>query len=162
MIEEPLDRHSAEQAEGIMSALCPSKSEQRVVLGQLLRSINVAEQYAPNSWAVTLFGNGFRLNLGPVEATRSSGARFDYFCLASCPSRPNSMVSCSPPTFIACRSLKASLQPPFQISTVSLSHFSQFTASLCTPLRLHQKAHLERHHHLPAATHPGYSPMPST
>jgi hypothetical protein len=35
---------------------------------QLLQSIAIAERLGPNSWAVTLFKEGFRLNVGQVEA----------------------------------------------------------------------------------------------
>ena len=68
MTEVTLDRNSTEVAEQVMSALCSSMEEQQVVLRQLLGSIHAAARHSPNSWAVTLFGNGFRLNVGPVEA----------------------------------------------------------------------------------------------
>ena len=35
---------------------------------RLLQSIAIAERLGPNSWAVTLFKEGFRLNVGQVEA----------------------------------------------------------------------------------------------
>lgn len=68
MSEQRFDRNSAEHAAEIMSALCSSAEEQQIILRQLITSIDTAEKHAPNSWAVTLFDNGFRLNVGPVEA----------------------------------------------------------------------------------------------
>lgn len=44
------------------------ESLRRTVLEQLLHSAEVAAAVAPAAWAVTLFDNGFRLNVGPVEA----------------------------------------------------------------------------------------------
>lgn len=67
MSESELDRGDPEQAAEIMRVLCPSVAKQRLVLSQLLHSIAVAERLAPHSWAVTLFANGFRLNVGMVE-----------------------------------------------------------------------------------------------
>jgi hypothetical protein len=61
-------RNDPESAKAVISAFCRSADEQRLVLGQLLRSVDVASAIAPNAWAVTLFGNGFRLNVGQVES----------------------------------------------------------------------------------------------
>lgn len=123
MIEENLDRHSAEQAEGIMSALCPSKSEQRVVLGQLLRSINVAEQYAPNSWAVTLFGNGFRLNVGPVEVYTFFGSEVRLFLLGTAPIEAQQHGELFPTDFY-------SVPQPQSFFTASVSNFDSVAIAL--------------------------------
>jgi hypothetical protein len=67
MIEREFDRDSPEMARRVMTQLCPGEQSRRQVLAQLLRSISEAEKLAPNSWSVTLFDNGFRLNVGPVE-----------------------------------------------------------------------------------------------
>jgi hypothetical protein len=61
-------RNDPESAKAVISAFCRLADEQRLVLGQLLRSVEVASAIAPNAWAVTLFGNGFRLNVGQVES----------------------------------------------------------------------------------------------
>lgn len=50
-----------------MRHTCPDDATRRFLLGQLLRSISLAEQAGPQSWAVTLFEHGFRLNVGQVE-----------------------------------------------------------------------------------------------
>jgi len=50
-----------------MKEQCPSEEMRRLILGLLLRSIAIAEEQGPHSWSVTLFENGFCLNVGPVE-----------------------------------------------------------------------------------------------
>jgi hypothetical protein len=55
-------------AEEVMLDLLPNQTERRLVLKQLLASADLANSLAPNAWGVTLFGNGFRLNVGQVEA----------------------------------------------------------------------------------------------
>ncbi len=55
-------------AEDVIECLCRSTEDQKLVLGQLLRSVDVASAIAPNAWSVTLFGNGFRLNVGQVDS----------------------------------------------------------------------------------------------
>jgi hypothetical protein len=56
------------EAEEVMLDLLPNLTERRFVLKQLLASADLAHSLAPNAWGVTLFGNGFRLNVGQVEA----------------------------------------------------------------------------------------------
>lgn len=51
-----------------MSAVCPDQTLLREVLRCLLDSIACVDAVAPDAWAVTLSDNGFRLNVGPVEA----------------------------------------------------------------------------------------------
>lgn len=67
-IEPSFDRHSVADADAVMSELFPDVAIRREILRCLLESIAMAERRAPNAWAVTLFGNGFRLNVGQVEA----------------------------------------------------------------------------------------------
>ncbi|MBS0405079.1 MAG: hypothetical protein JSS17_01750 [Proteobacteria bacterium] len=66
--ENPIDRNSSVDAEAVMVAMCPDEDARREILRCLLDSIAFAERIAPGAWAVTLFPNGFRLNVGPVEA----------------------------------------------------------------------------------------------
>ena len=92
------NREDAAVAAEIMRELCPVLSDQQVVLGQLLSSIAVAEQVAPQSWAVTLFGNGFRLNVGPVEAFTFFDREVSLFLLGSVPPEaqdPSELTPCS-------------------------------------------------------------------
>ncbi len=66
--ENSIDRDSSAGAESVMVAICPDEDARREILHGLLDSIAFAERIAPEGWAVTLFTNGFRLNVGPVEA----------------------------------------------------------------------------------------------
>lgn len=65
---EKLDRCSAVDAAAVMSAICPHAAQRYEVLRCLLDSIAYVECRASQAWAVTLFGNRFRLNVGIVEA----------------------------------------------------------------------------------------------
>lgn len=60
--------YKEEDVERIFLDALPIKAERVLVLRQLLESAAAAEKIAPNAWAVTLFANGFRLNVGQVEA----------------------------------------------------------------------------------------------
>lgn len=68
-----------------MSVLCSSRHDQQIILRQLLSSIDIAQQTASNSWAVTLFGNGFRLNVGQVEVYTFLGDEVRLFLLGVVP-----------------------------------------------------------------------------
>jgi len=62
------DRQSRVSAEAVMEAACPDLATRQFLMERLLQSIAIAERLGPNSWAVTLFMEGFRLNVGQVEA----------------------------------------------------------------------------------------------
>jgi hypothetical protein len=62
------DRDSASFAESVMRQACPDARARRFLMARMLESIALAEKVGPRSWAVTLFDNGFRLNVGQVEA----------------------------------------------------------------------------------------------
>ncbi len=62
------DRSKPEVAAKIMKELCPRVAERQLIVRQLAGSIGVAEGIDSDCWAVTLFSNGFRLNVGSVEA----------------------------------------------------------------------------------------------
>lgn len=66
--EGQIDRDSPAEAEAVMSTVCPDEDARREILRCLLQSIAFADSVAPEAWAVTLFNNRFRLNVGPVEA----------------------------------------------------------------------------------------------
>lgn len=53
--------------EEIICSLLPDIQDRFLVLEQLLESIGVADSIAPNAWGVTLFEDGFRLNVGQAE-----------------------------------------------------------------------------------------------
>lgn len=62
------DRESASFAESVMRQASPDAHARRFLMARMLESIALAEKVGPRSWAVTLFDNGFRLNVGQVEA----------------------------------------------------------------------------------------------
>ena len=53
----------------VAGAILPGEDEglRKLVLTQLLSSAQAAAAIAPDAWAATLFSDGFRLNVGPVE-----------------------------------------------------------------------------------------------
>ncbi len=57
----------------VFEADLQSTSERRAVLELLLMSIKAANRVAPSAWAVTLFRDGFRLNVGQVDTARDLG-----------------------------------------------------------------------------------------
>jgi hypothetical protein len=61
-------RDSAASAQEVMELACPDAGARRFLMKQLLKSAALAEAAGPRSWAVTLFPDGFRLNVGQVEA----------------------------------------------------------------------------------------------
>ena len=65
--KQALDRDDPEFAAKLMRKLCPETADQLLVLGQLLSSIATADEISSEVWAVTLFEDGFRLNVGAVE-----------------------------------------------------------------------------------------------
>ena len=66
--EQSIDRTSPADAEAVMSHVCPDEDTRREILRSFLDSIAFAETITTGAWAATLFTNGFRLNVGPVEA----------------------------------------------------------------------------------------------
>lgn len=85
MTDAEFNRDDPALAEEIMKKLSPSEPERRVVLSQLLCSVAAAEQLAPHSWSVTLFSDGFRLNVGPVEAFTFFNGEIRLFLFGSVP-----------------------------------------------------------------------------
>lgn len=64
--ETDLDAQVAE-AEAVMVGVVPDQNGRLLVMRRLLRSVAVAQSVAPGAWAVTLFSDGFCLNVGQVE-----------------------------------------------------------------------------------------------
>jgi hypothetical protein len=60
-------RADPQRAAKIMKNVFPRKPDYDLVLTQLSESIDRAKSVAPKAWAVTLFPDGFRLNVGQVE-----------------------------------------------------------------------------------------------
>lgn len=81
-----------------MCRACPDAALRRFLMQQLLRSVAVAEQAGPRSWAVTLFDHGFRLNVGQVEAFTYLNRVVGWFMLGSLPASVytvGEMLDCS-------------------------------------------------------------------
>lgn len=55
-------------AMAVVVEMLPAPAERKWLLSRLLDSADFADSIAPNAWGVTLFRNGFRLNVGQVEA----------------------------------------------------------------------------------------------
>lgn len=55
------------KAKAVMARVLPEPRILERILRQLLMSADAAAGIAPDAWAVTLFNNGFRLNVGQVE-----------------------------------------------------------------------------------------------
>lgn len=60
-------KDQVELAKTVIEATLPVVSDREIVLRQLVRSVELANSVAPLAWAVTLFSDGFRLNVGQVE-----------------------------------------------------------------------------------------------
>ncbi len=62
------ENNEIEAAEEVMVEQCPNPQDRRLLLERLLASADAASSVAPSAWGATLFSNGFRLNVGQVEA----------------------------------------------------------------------------------------------
>ena len=67
MTQEPNNNRIAE-VRASLTAACPRESDRLIALRQLATSADTAGEIAPNAWAVSLLPDGFRLNVGQVEA----------------------------------------------------------------------------------------------
>jgi hypothetical protein len=65
-------RDDPQKAAQIMKKIFPSRPDYDLVLTQLSESIHQAKSVTPKAWAITLFPNGFRLNVGRVEVLTAS------------------------------------------------------------------------------------------
>lgn len=61
------------KAKSVMARVLPETMLHECVLQQLRMSADAAAGMAPGAWAVTLFGDGFRLNVGQVEVLVLAG-----------------------------------------------------------------------------------------
>jgi hypothetical protein len=66
---------------------------------QVLESIAIAEKLGPNSWAVTLFDDGFRLNVGQVEAFTYRRGVVYYFMFGAISARAHTVGEIIPSSF---------------------------------------------------------------
>ncbi len=56
----------------LFAGALPVLSDQKLVFGRLLKSIDHCEKFGSSAWSVTLLDTGFRLNVGQVEAMTCS------------------------------------------------------------------------------------------
>jgi hypothetical protein len=102
------NRDDPASAQAVMEQTCPDPKVRRFLMKQLLRSAALAEKEGPRSWAVTLFHDGFRLNVGQVEAFTYFRRVVRLFLLGSLPAHaytvgeiiPCSLRSMPQPQFI--------------------------------------------------------------
>ena len=66
--EYEIDRTDPKHAAEVMDSLFATDDDCNLILSQLLHSAEVAKSIGSECLSVTLFGNGFRLNVGPVAA----------------------------------------------------------------------------------------------
>jgi len=90
----PSERGDIAVAARVLETHCPSVDDRRAICAQLIRSVGVANRLSPRSWATTLQEDGFRLNVGAVEAYWFFSGRTAIFVVGSAPqlSRPNVIV----------------------------------------------------------------------
>ncbi len=64
------ETHSTEQAEiaALFAAHMPEQGDRKFIFSLLMQSIAFCNKLGSAAWAVTLYSNGFRLNVGQVEA----------------------------------------------------------------------------------------------
>jgi hypothetical protein len=65
--DEPELEQQVSEAETVLVRLLPDAKDRSLVLKRLLDSATMADTTAPNAWGVTMFSDGFRLNVGQVE-----------------------------------------------------------------------------------------------
>ena len=94
-----VDRQSRTSAETVMESACPDATTRRFLMKLLLDSIAIAERLGPNSWAVTLFKEGFRLNVGQVEAFTYKRHLAHYFMFGALSGRAYTVGEIIPSSF---------------------------------------------------------------
>lgn len=94
-----VQREDPAVAAAIIGQACPDAAARRFLMQQLLRSIGLAEQAGPRSWALTLFADGFRLNVGQVEALTFFNRVAGLFMLGAVPAGAHTVGDIIPCTF---------------------------------------------------------------
>jgi len=62
-----LSKNSFAEVRSLIERALPVQRERQLILEQLCSSIDLANDAAPNAWCVTLFNDGFRMNVGNTE-----------------------------------------------------------------------------------------------
>jgi hypothetical protein len=82
-----------------MERACPDAAARRFLMQRLLQSAAIAEKSGPDSWAVTLFEDGFRLNVGQVEAFTYRRGLVYFFMLGGISARAYTVGEIIPSSF---------------------------------------------------------------
>lgn len=77
-----LDRQNVTEAEMAMARLCPEINARRAWANLAIRCIAVAKSIANESWAITLFPYGIRLNVGQVAVLELWSGLAVVYCVA--------------------------------------------------------------------------------
>ena len=80
-----------------MASAFPSSPGRKLVLSQLADSISWADSVAPQAWAVTLFHDGFRLNVGRVAAFTAFSGEVRLFLYGPGTRRCKELLACLSP-----------------------------------------------------------------
>lgn len=84
-------RNDPRKAAEIMKEILPNRADRDFLLTQLSESIQKANSVAPNAWAVTLYENGFRLNVGRVEVLTAFDGQVGFFIHGDYPAVPEAV-----------------------------------------------------------------------
>ena len=108
-----MEQHDQEAAlaQTVFENELPNLRHRRAVLQLLLSSVKKADAVAPNAWAVTLFRDGLRLNVGQVEVLVVGHEYVGLNCVGSVESSFASGHSCREVTY------KSMPQPHFRLDT---------------------------------------------
>ena len=82
-----------------MERACPDPRARKFLMTQLVKSVSLAEACGPDSWAVTLFTDGFRLNVGQCEAFTYLNRLVRYFMLGAVPAQAHTVGEILPASF---------------------------------------------------------------
>lgn len=84
-------RNDPRKAAEVMRDIFPNRADRDFVLTQLAESIREANTVAPKAWAVTLFPDGFRLNVGKVEVLTAFDGQVGFFTHGDYPVAPEAV-----------------------------------------------------------------------
>lgn len=84
-----IDRKDPKIAEGILGRLCPDLNARRYWAQYALQSIDIARSISQDSWEITLFPEGARLNVGQVAVLELWQDKAAFYCCAPVPVKPS-------------------------------------------------------------------------
>lgn len=84
-----VDRVDPDTAAEIVGKLCPGGNAQRCWARYALQSAEVARSISASSWAITLFANVVRLNVGQIAVLELWPGDAVFYCCARVPVEPS-------------------------------------------------------------------------